>query len=429
MKRSKLVYIIICVLFLLTSNAFTQTRLIKKVVLDAGHGGKDPGACAKTVYEKDIALSIVLKLGKFIQDNFKDVEVIYTRKTDVFVELYNRASIANQNKADLFVSVHCNSNNSTEPYGFETYVMGPNKNKAQLEIAKKENASILMEDNYSKKYDGYDPNSPEADVIFTLYQNAFLEQSMMFSNMVQTQFREKLKRYDRGVKQAGFWVLCKTTMPSVLVEAGFVSNPDEEKFIGTEQGQIYIASSLYRAFKDYKAKSEGTTAKSDDQDKLDLKISSASDSVNTTKLDVVPKKSNEKELKKVESTDKKGSKTNNTSKNNLDIKAVDKKSQVKTDAKSDIAAKSSSELPVYKVQILNSSKKLALNAPDFKGVNGISTFQDAGLFKYTVGVYSTLAEASAMTKKMKEKGFEGAFVVAFQKDKKISLDEAKKLTK
>jgi len=225
-------------------------------VIDAGHGGKDPGAMGKKSKEKDIALSIALKTGNYIEKYLPDVEVIYTRQSDVFIELHKRAQIANDSEADLFISIHCNANNSSAPYGSETYVMGLHKSEANLEVAKLENAAILKEENFDDMYEGFDPEKDEDYIALTMFQHAFLEQSTTIADKIQTQFRERVHLKDRGVKQAGFWVLYKTAMPGVLVETGFLSNSKDETFLRTEDGQVYIASAIYRAFKEYKEEVE-----------------------------------------------------------------------------------------------------------------------------------------------------------------------------
>jgi N-acetylmuramoyl-L-alanine amidase len=226
------------------------------VVIDAGHGGKDPGNSGKVAKEKNIALKISLKLGAYIEKNMPDVKVVYTRKDDRYIGLDERADIANKAKADLFICIHANSHTTSKPYGTETFVMGHHKDDGNLEVAKRENSVILMDENYEERYEGFDPKSPESYILFTLIQNAYQESSLKFAQKVEDQFKSKAGRLSRGVKQAGFVVLWKTTMPSVLVEAGFLSNSTEEKFLNTDEGQDLIASGIYRAFKDYKSEVE-----------------------------------------------------------------------------------------------------------------------------------------------------------------------------
>ena len=205
------------------------------IVIDAGHGGKDPGALGTNSSEKNIALAIALKTGEYIEQNIKNVTVIYTRKNDTFVELRDRANIANKNKADLFISIHVNWAKSKSIMGTETYIMGPAKDEQNLEVAKKENEVIFLEDDYSTKYEGFDPKSDVSYIMFTVMQKEFQKQSTELAWKIQTQFREKVERRDRDVKQAGFWVLYTTTMPSVLIETGFITNPSEEKFLNSKQ--------------------------------------------------------------------------------------------------------------------------------------------------------------------------------------------------
>lgn len=255
-KRLIVLFLVYCGIYLMAEGGEgvqpQGTNRVWKVVIDPGHGGKDPGALGTISKEKDIVLGVGLKLGKYISENFNDVEVIYTRTTDQFIELDRRADIANKAKADLFISLHANSWKNRSILGSETYVMGLHTDEKNLQVAMKENAVITFEEDYTTKYEGYDPDSPESFIVFSLVQNTYLEQSLNFAAYVQDQFRERAKRVDRGVKQAGFLVLWYTTMPSVLVEIGFISNAAEEQYLLSDAGQDYIASAIFRAFRDYK---------------------------------------------------------------------------------------------------------------------------------------------------------------------------------
>ncbi len=226
------------------------------VVIDAGHGGHDPGNSGKKTKEKDIALKIALKLGDYIEKNIPDVKVIYTRKTDKYLALDERANIANKNKADLFICIHANSHTTSKPYGTETFVMGMHKDNSNFEVAKRENSVILMDENHEERYEGFDPNSPESYILFSLTQSAYQESSLLLAQKIEQQFKSKVGRPSRGVKQAGFVVLWRTTMPSVLVETGFLSNAAEEQFLAEDKGQVLMASAIYRAFKEYKSEVE-----------------------------------------------------------------------------------------------------------------------------------------------------------------------------
>jgi N-acetylmuramoyl-L-alanine amidase len=262
LKKTSLKYVITLLILevFLTENIHSQDFVtsykLKKVVIDAGHGGHDSGALGKNTKEKDITLAVALKLGKLIESNFSDVTVIYTRNTDVFIPLDERTAIANKAEADLFISIHVNSNPNSRPYGAETYVMGLHKSASNLDVAMRENSVITYEKDYTTKYEGYDPKSSESFIIFSLMQNAYLDQSLDFASKIQNDFCDRGQRKDRGVKQAGFLVLWKTAMPSVLVELGFLSNPEEEKYLMSDDGQNYLASSIYRAFKSYKTRME-----------------------------------------------------------------------------------------------------------------------------------------------------------------------------
>jgi len=228
---------------------------IKKVVIDAGHGGKDPGCVGAKTTEKKIALDLALKVGAKIKAAHPEVEVIYTRKTDVFLELHERAAVANKSHADFFISIHCNATTNKKVYGTETFVLGLHRAKDNLNVAKRENEAIFFEDDYQENYSGYDPNSPEGHILLSFFQNAFLNQSISFAEKVERNFVNG-KRHSRGVKQDGFLVLRHATMPAVLVEAGFLSNLDEEAFLMSDKGQEIIASGIAKAFTDYKEQSE-----------------------------------------------------------------------------------------------------------------------------------------------------------------------------
>ncbi|MCF6366326.1 MAG: N-acetylmuramoyl-L-alanine amidase [Bacteroidales bacterium] len=256
-KLFKIIFVAVSTLFFNTTFAQDKTDNVDIIVIDAGHGGKDPGAIGKKSKEKDLTLAIALKLGKYIETNLSDVKVIYTRDTDEFIELHKRSETANKNNADLFVSIHVNASRASHVTGTSTFVMGLNRAEKQLEVVKRENSVILIEDNYKIKYEGFDPNSPETEIIFSLYQNAYLEQSIKIAGKVQEQFAEKAKRVNRDVRQAGLVVLWNCSMPGILIETGFITNPEEEKFLNTEDGQSIIASSIYRAIKDYKNIIEG----------------------------------------------------------------------------------------------------------------------------------------------------------------------------
>jgi N-acetylmuramoyl-L-alanine amidase len=361
-----------------------QSSKVKTVVIDAGHGGHDPGCLGSKTKEKDIALAISLKLGAYIEKNCPDVKVIYTRKTDEFVELYRRAQIANENKADLFICIHCNSNPSKASYGTETYVMGLYKTQANLIVAQKENSSILLEDSYSNNYDGFDPSSTEAYIVFSLYQNAYMDQSLNFATLVQKHIKNKVGMLDRGVKQAGFLVLWKTAMPSVLIETGFLSNPKDEDFLASESGQDNIANSIFKAFKDYKNELEGNKTNN-------------KDTVQATNNEVLPydKIIADTSRKKIDTT-----------------KAVPSKKEI-----------------IFKIQFATSSENKPLNSPDFKGMKDVQQIHQNGLYKYVTGNESSPESAMTLLSKVHDMGFKDAFLVAFLNGERISPQEAIKLIK
>ena len=359
MKRLALIFGIFCIALFLPDLGHSQQK-VRKVVIDAGHGGHDPGAVGKYSKEKDIALAIALKTGNYIQKNLPDIEVIYTRKTDVFVELHNRAQIANDHEADLFISIHCNANNSSRPYGTETYVMGLHKSQANLEVAKLENAAMLKEENYADMYDGFDPNTDEDYITLTLFQNAYLENSLILASMVQDQFRERAKLKDRGVWQAGFWVLFKTAMPGILVETGFISNANDEKYLRSDDGQSYIASAIYRAVKEYK----------------------------------------------------------------IMIEDPGNRAEIASGKNKSLAEASTIR---FRVQFASSSKEKAISK--FKDVEDVRVYKHGGVYKYTSGNEESFEAAIRLQNQLRlTRKYKDAFVVAFDGNERIDLDEARSRT-
>ncbi|MCG8410691.1 MAG: N-acetylmuramoyl-L-alanine amidase [Bacteroidales bacterium] len=297
-KYQIVIFLLIIIKLILFSDAYAQETKqykLKTVVIDAGHGGKDSGTRGRYTLEKNVALAIALKLGTYIEENIPDVKVIYTRTTDTLISFDERTGIANRNNADLFISIHLNGvKNNPKVYGTETFVMGLHKTQSNFELAKKENSAILFEDDYTTKYEGFDPQSAESYIIFSFLQNTHLEQSLNYAAFVEDEFASRALRKSRGVKQAGFLVLWKTTMPSVLIEAGFLSNPREEKFLKSKKGQEYIASAIYRAFKRYKnnieekshfiAKVDSSVEKTSNTIFYKVQIASSKKPINTSKL-------------------------------------------------------------------------------------------------------------------------------------------------
>jgi len=365
--------IVFCLLIIqpLTLLAQRGSR-IRTIVIDAGHGGKDPGASGRHSREKDITLAVALKLGRDIKQNLKDVKVIYTRTTDRFIPLHQRAEIANKNHADVFISIHCNSNPSSKPHGTESYVIGLHKSLANLKVAEAENASILYEDNPDSSYDGFEINSPQSYINLSLFQNTYLAQSLNLAHKIENQAKYRAGRKVRGVYQAGFLVLWRTTMPSVLVELGFLSNPKEESFLLSKKGQTLLASAIYRAFKAYKLSFEKENA-------IPKITQSHQEAVQKKKL------ANSSLIKKPRS-------------------AVD-----------------------FRVQFYTSSRAIKNPKTRFHPIKIINRYQHNGLYKYTAGRFGNLRNAAHLQNEIRKHGYRGAFVVAFYQNKRISLATAKKL--
>jgi N-acetylmuramoyl-L-alanine amidase len=339
---------------------------IKKIVIDAGHGGKDPGAAVGKFYEKDIALDVALKTGKLIKKSYPDIEIIFTRDHDIFIPLMDRADIANKQKADLFISIHVNICAKSAVSGCETYTLGANRNKENLEVAKLENSVILLEEDYSTRYEGFDPNSSESDIMFELIQNEFLDQSRLFADRVQNHFISHAKRKDRGVRQAGFWVLRKTAMPSVLIELGFMSNNSELDFMEKESGRIQLSESIVKAFSDYKLRF--------DERNSSKIVSLASSSVS------IP--SNDSNVSSLQSSSPSSTPSPSTSAPLTSIPSSEiKKSRVDTliDA-SDLKGK------WFGIQIMALKNKLGVNNKIFEGQIPVYFIYENGVYKYFIGL-------------------------------------------
>ena len=407
---------------------------LRTVVIDAGHGGHDTGCLGSDSREKEVALRIALKLGKLIEANCPDVKVIYTRKTDVFIPLIERANIANRAKADLFICIHLNSGPKSA-YGAETFVMGLHKTDDNLNVAKRENAAILLEDNYQKNYDGFDPSSPEANIIFSLYQNQFMTQSLSFAAKIQKQFKDNSKRYSRGVKQAGFLVLYKTAMPSVLIENGFLTNDNDQRFLSSDAGQASMASSIYRAFKSYKSELETGIVSNDKIEEQDNLVEEKTD---TNKNDQIvtsntpfkdPKTDKDTEenspIKSVDTTktvqsDKKDNGNTKTDTPKEKVTTTTKTTDNKSTTKSDVDY---SKLAFITVQVgaVKEGGAISPRIKDLKTVFNI-TFED-GYTRYFVGRFSTIADAKVRLEKLKEAGFEDAFMTAYDQLVKVKCSD------
>jgi N-acetylmuramoyl-L-alanine amidase len=359
----------------------SNTYRLTTVVIDAGHGGKDSGAPGKVTYEKNVVLGIALKLGKLIQSEIPGVKVIYTRKTDEFIPLYERAEIANTNKADLFISIHANANPNNQVSGTETLVLGLHRAGENFEVAKRENSVILLESDYNTRYEGFDPNSPESYIIFSLMQNLYFEQSINLAALVEDEFRDKAQRKDRGVKQQGLLVLAQTSMPGILIETGFISNPEEEKYLISDEGQNLIASAIFRAFREYKKIIESRSSFS------------------------------------IASRGKSGGSTPPVYTRDSDTTAV---AVIDPAARTDVKPIAKVE---FKVQIAASAKRIPLNSHTFKGLTGVTEYHIGDIYKYAVGSSPTFAEIIRYSKQVKER-FPDAFIIAVKDTDIIPLDQA-----
>lgn len=437
---------------------------VKTIVIDAGHGGKDPGCNGTLHTEKEVALSVALKLGKLIEENIKDVKVIYTRKTDVFVDLEDRAKIANENNADLFISIHCNAagkpvmikdkktgkmraktvknskgklvvveTTNPIPYGAETYVMGLKNEEGKMKVAQRENSAILLEDNYESKYQGFDPNSEESYIIMSNYTSSYVIQSASLALKIQEEYVTKAGRLDKGVHRQSIWVLWRTAMPSILTEIGYLTNPQEENFLGSDKGQEYLASCLFRAFRKYKDEQEGHKKEYNDelenQKALEKEIYVP---VKDTLLEKQEKGDIEKEvflLKKDTLTPVEPVKKEVTQ----EEKGVSKKDIIKTykdKSKKDTLKKVTIEIKpediVFKVQFATHDKQVDPKAK-YPNVSDIEYYRMGSVFKYTSGQFKTFSEASKHQLQLNALGYKDCFVVAFNNGVRMNISEAKKI--
>ncbi len=397
MKRN---YKILCLIifFLIPvmniSEAQNNGRKIRTVVIDPGHGGRDPGAVGRISKEKDLVLAIGLKLRDYIQNNYKDVKVVMTRDDDTFVELFRRADIANQNKADLFISLHINASTNRQAHGTETFVMGLHRSQSNLEVAIKENSVIEKEDDFENRYGGFDPSDPESHVLFSLFQNAFLNQSVLLAQFTQDYFDSNLNLANRGVKQAGFLVLWRTSMPSILVEAGFISNAEEEKFLNTKEGQDKVAYSIFQAFSRYKKYYE------DDDISVSDKSLQKESIINPEKTDATI---SEEILAEVVT---------------IQTQSTDNKTLYST-------PEASKDGIIFKVQIATSSKKIELIPSNFKSYQNVEVYLQDNIYRYTIGSESSFSKISELRKSLAA-DFPDCFVVAFKNGQRISVAEARK---
>ncbi len=383
------------------------------VVLDAGHGGHDPGNLGNGYYEKDIALNIVLKAGALLEKN-RNINVIYTRKDDTFVDLYVRGEIANKANADLFVSVHCDSHTS-KAHGAGTFVLGLHANKQNFEIAKKENSVIYLEDDYKSRYADYDINSPESVIGLTIMQEEFLDQSIALAKTIQDNFSNKLNRVDRKVKQAGFIVLHQTFMPSVLVETGFLTNKEEGAYLNSKKGQSQMGTAIAEAVLTYKdavmaniadfgTQTVAEASNPDDRAEKKRRSESAAESISKTNTPAAKKESKTK-----------GS-------------TVKETAQIIEEAgrKSKGTSKSSKEEIIYKVQIMASAKDFPLHPESFNGLNRVAKEPIKNLYRYVYGSTQSLREAKMLKSNADRKGYPTSFIVVYRNGERITFKESQK---
>ena len=384
--EKRLINILICCLFVLPIWAQQGSKTAQKaaqkkaftVVIDAGHGGHDPGAMGKLTQEKKLNLEVSQRLEQQIKLHHPDVKVVMTRKNDVFLTLQQRADIVNKNNADLFICIHTNAAENRNVTGTETFVLGVDKMQSNLDVAMRENAVMLLEDDYQTTYEGFDPNSVDSYIMFELMQDQYIDQSLNFATLVQHQFTD-IGRSDRGVRQAGFWVLHKSACPSVLIEMGFISNINEEKYLASDKGKEDITNSIYQAFEQYK-------------------------SAYDRKHGIV--KASQAESKPAEAK-------------------ADKPAEAKADKPAEAAKSAEAEAakPVYKVQIFSTLKPVPAGDPTFRGLKNCQCTKDGKFYKYTYGEDADYQTILDIQQELKTK-FKDCFIVAFLGNKQIPVKEA-----
>ncbi len=392
-KSHQIKYILTILTCFIAFSTIAQTNSKFKVTLDAGHGGHDYGAIYNGHIEKNITLAIMLKVGKILEKN-PNIEVNYTRKTDVFIELVERSNVANRADANIFVSIHCNANKNPEAAGSETFVMGLNKNASNLAVAKNENSVITLEKDYKQKYEGFDPNNPSTMIGMTLMQEEYLDNSITLASKIQDQFVSQMNRKSRGVKQAPFMVLHKAYMPRVLIETGFISNPHDGVLLDSEDGQQEMAEAIASAIIGYKKEYFGSGA-NEISEKPSKRIAEKpiKDSAIAPKKEIIVEKP--------------------------EVKKPEVKTEIKPEVKSDTKG------ILFKVQITAVAKKLDLTPENFKGLKNVKATNDGGnLYKYTYGETSNYSTAKSNLEEAKAKGYTSAYLIAYKDGKKISIQEA-----
>ncbi len=476
---------------------------IKVIVIDPGHGGKDPGCSGAAHNEKEVALAVALKLGKLLEENLKDVKIIYTRTTDVFVELEDRAQIANKAKADLFISIHCNAAGkpviikdpktgkkrvktyknkkgklvvvekpNPVPFGTETYVMGLKNEEGKMKVATRENSAIFYEEDYEKKYGGFDPESEESYIIMSNYTTAYVIQSASLAMKIQEEYTKKAGRIDKGVHRQSIWVLWRTSMPSILTELGYLTNPLEETFLASEKGQDYLAKSIFRGLRRYKDEVEGKKKEYNDEfenqevlENENIKAGNIPGQKNGADEDdddepkLAEKEKPEPEIKKEPAKKETKEKVDDGAYAKIEVLTKDtvisnapaedtaltateialrfKKEKEKKNADKKDPAEIKPEAPVnnskqeglvFKVQFASSEVPLDLKQEKFSGIINGNFYKMKTTLKYTSGSFMLLKEAVAHQSILREKGFKDCFVVAFKNGARIDMAEAKKFS-